>query len=81
MFAQFAASSLKAGENGARIKHPLAAHCQYYSNQAAWKTLGSEKPRLASIAWTADNAMRRGSTCKDITADSFWICSSVPSLR
>lgn len=47
--AEFAASSLEAGENSARIQHPLAAHCQYYSNQAAWKTLGSEKPRLASI--------------------------------
>lgn len=31
-------------------------------------------------AWTGDKAMRRGSTCKDITADYFWICSSIPSL-
>lgn len=31
-------------------------------------------------AWTGDNAMRRGSTYKDITVDYFWICSSIPSL-
>lgn len=49
MSALLAASSLEAGENSAHIQHPLAAHCQYYSNQAAWKALGSGKPRLASI--------------------------------